>query len=123
MGDIYAGEDFIGFVPAQVTPSQRVWVCGNSTDAYSTFVDACFERGCHKVTLQTVSPIPESFDMRLVGTLQAEAWTKDKWVDILLYEKVSPAWTESIGEAVTPKPKKARKRSNARRNDAAVCAN
>lgn len=113
-GDLYSGEGLTAFVPLPVMPSHRIYIQGDNTETYSTLLDACYELGCHKVTLQAVAPLPAEFDMRLVGTLTAEAWTKGKWADILLYEKLSPAWTETVGEAVTLQAVP-RKRRNGRR--------
>lgn len=117
-GEWLVGEDddsgaqcFVAYVPTPVQPVQQICLYdateGGKGELIDTLCNYVFEAGAHKIKLAVANGDGlEACGFRLVGAQALEAWTKEGWVDILLFEKLNPSWAESTGEVIEPVEKK-----------------
>lgn len=113
--------EVIAFVPAPITPSCPLMLYdatdGGRPNLVESICNYAFENGAHKLVARVLSDKPQyltKYGFREVGALHSEALSNDTWMDILLYEKLHPDWTEEVGEAlpeVAPQEGKKRGRS------------
>lgn len=117
-GEWLIGEDddsgaqcLVAYVPSPVQPVQRIYLydvtSGGRGDLVDSLCNYVFEGGAHKIKLAVANGDGlEAYGFRLVGAQALEAWTKEGWVDILLFEKLNPSWAESTGEVIESSAKK-----------------
>lgn len=94
----------VAYIPQPVLPSAQLLLFdathGSRQRLVDSVVEFVFESGAHKVTVRqpvnTTQYLPK-YGFREVGVLHSETLFKEDWVDMLVYEKLHPAWAHDVG--------------------------